>query len=81
LSQVGQSGRFIEHRSTCRARSSHVQRRSLLQQARRADRQQRLAEQPPVRGTAPDIAGQDKANPLASILSAAMLLRHSFAAL
>jgi 3-isopropylmalate dehydrogenase len=31
----------------------------------------------PIHGSAPDIAGQDKANPLASILSAAMLLRHS----
>ena len=31
----------------------------------------------PIHGTAPDIAGQDKANPLATILSAAMLLRHS----
>jgi len=32
----------------------------------------------PVHGSAPDIAGQDKANPLATILSAAMLLRWSF---
>lgn len=31
----------------------------------------------PVHGSAPDIAGQDKANPLATILSAAMLLRIS----
>jgi 3-isopropylmalate dehydrogenase len=31
----------------------------------------------PVHGSAPDIAGKDIANPLASILSAAMLLRHS----
>ena len=31
----------------------------------------------PVHGSAPDIAGQDKANPLATILSLAMLLRHS----
>lgn len=31
----------------------------------------------PVHGSAPDIAGQDKANPLAAILSLAMLLRHS----
>lgn len=31
----------------------------------------------PVHGSAPDIAGQDKANPLASILSAAMMLRLS----
>jgi 3-isopropylmalate dehydrogenase len=31
----------------------------------------------PVHGTAPDIAGQDKANPLATVLSVAMMLRHS----
>ena len=31
----------------------------------------------PIHGSAPDIAGQDKANPLATILSIAMLLRHS----
>jgi 3-isopropylmalate dehydrogenase len=31
----------------------------------------------PIHGSAPDIAGQDKANPCATILSAAMLLRHS----
>lgn len=31
----------------------------------------------PIHGSAPDIAGQNKANPLAAILSAAMLLRHS----
>ncbi|WP_207538619.1 3-isopropylmalate dehydrogenase [Sabulicella rubraurantiaca] len=31
----------------------------------------------PVHGSAPDIAGEDKANPLASILSAAMMLRLS----
>jgi len=30
----------------------------------------------PVHGSAPDIAGQDVANPLAQILSAAMLLRY-----
>jgi 3-isopropylmalate dehydrogenase len=32
----------------------------------------------PVHGTAPDIAGKDIANPLASILSMAMMLRYSF---
>jgi 3-isopropylmalate dehydrogenase len=32
----------------------------------------------PVHGSAPDIAGKDVANPLAAILSAAMLLRYSF---
>ncbi|NPA89842.1 MAG: 3-isopropylmalate dehydrogenase [Chloroflexi bacterium] len=31
----------------------------------------------PIHGSAPDIAGQGKANPLASILSAALLLRYS----
>jgi len=31
----------------------------------------------PIHGSAPDIAGQDKANPLAAILSAALLLRYS----
>jgi 3-isopropylmalate dehydrogenase len=31
----------------------------------------------PIHGSAPDIAGKDKANPLATILSAAMLLRHT----
>jgi 3-isopropylmalate dehydrogenase len=31
----------------------------------------------PIHGSAPDIAGQGKANPLAMILSLAMLLRHS----
>jgi 3-isopropylmalate dehydrogenase len=32
----------------------------------------------PIHGSAPDIAGQDKANPLATILSVAMMFRHSF---
>ena len=31
----------------------------------------------PIHGSAPDIAGQGKANPLATILSVALLLRHS----
>ena len=31
----------------------------------------------PVHGTAPDIAGQDKANPIGTVRSAALLLRHS----
>ena len=31
----------------------------------------------PVHGSAPDIAGQDKANPMDTILSAAMMLRYS----
>jgi len=33
----------------------------------------------PVHGSAPDIAGQDRANPLAAILSVALLLRYSLA--
>lgn len=33
----------------------------------------------PIHGSAPDIAGQGIANPMAMILSAAMMLRHSFA--
>jgi 3-isopropylmalate dehydrogenase len=33
----------------------------------------------PVHGSAPDIAGQDKANPLATILSLAMMFRYTFA--
>ena len=32
----------------------------------------------PIHGSAPDIAGQDIANPLATILSAAMMLRYTF---
>jgi 3-isopropylmalate dehydrogenase len=32
----------------------------------------------PVHGSAPDIAGKDMANPLASVLSLAMMLRYSF---
>jgi 3-isopropylmalate dehydrogenase len=34
----------------------------------------------PIHGSAPDIAGQDKANPIAAILSAAMLLEYSLKA-
>ncbi len=34
----------------------------------------------PSHGSAPDIAGQDKANPIATILSAALMLRYSFEA-
>jgi len=32
----------------------------------------------PIHGSAPDITGQNKANPIAAILSAAMMLRYSF---
>jgi 3-isopropylmalate dehydrogenase len=35
----------------------------------------------PIHGSAPDIAGQDRANPLAAILSAALLCRYSLGAL
>jgi 3-isopropylmalate dehydrogenase len=37
----------------------------------------RLGLYEPIHGSAPDIAGQDKANPLATILSVALLLRYS----
>jgi 3-isopropylmalate dehydrogenase len=33
----------------------------------------------PIHGSAPDLAGADKANPLATILSVAMMFRHTFA--
>jgi len=33
----------------------------------------------PIHGSAPDIAGRDKANPLATILSLAMMFRYTFA--
>ena len=32
----------------------------------------------PIHGSAPDIAGQDKANPIGTILAAAMMLKYSF---
>jgi 3-isopropylmalate dehydrogenase len=32
----------------------------------------------PIHGSAPDIAGQGLANPIGTLLSAAMMLRHSF---
>ena len=38
----------------------------------------RLGLYEPSHGAAPDIAGQDKANPIATVLSAAMMLRYSF---
>jgi 3-isopropylmalate dehydrogenase len=34
----------------------------------------------PIHGSAPDIGGRDLANPLATILSVAMMLRHSLGA-
>ena len=48
----------------------------MLPSASLADNNKGLYE--PVHGTAPDIAGKDIANPLAAILSMAMMLRHSF---
>lgn len=47
----------------------------MLASASLNDKSQGLYE--PIHGSAPDIAGQNIANPLATILSAAMLLRHS----
>jgi 3-isopropylmalate dehydrogenase len=47
----------------------------MLPSASLNERQQGMYE--PIHGSAPDIAGQDLANPLATILSAAMMLRHS----
>jgi len=32
----------------------------------------------PIHGSAPDIAGKDIANPLATILSVAMMMRYTF---
>jgi 3-isopropylmalate dehydrogenase len=48
----------------------------LLPSASLNERKQGLYE--PIHGSAPDIAGLNKANPLATILSLAMLLRYSF---
>ncbi|MGI6112793.1 MAG: 3-isopropylmalate dehydrogenase [Mahellales bacterium] len=39
----------------------------------------RLGLYEPVHGSAPDIAGQNRANPIATIMSVAMMLRYSFA--
>ncbi|NTZ42718.1 3-isopropylmalate dehydrogenase [Altererythrobacter sp. SALINAS58] len=53
----------------------------LLPSAALGDRQTELGTfglYEPIHGSAPDIAGQGRANPLAAILSAAMMLRHSF---
>jgi len=58
--------------------------KGLLEQAQvfasspQAGRRQLRAMYEPIHGSAPDIAGQDKANPLAGILSAAMMFRYSF---
>ncbi len=38
----------------------------------------RMALYEPVHGSAPDIAGRDKANPMAALLSVSMALRYSF---
>ena len=50
---------------------------SLGQRDAKTGKQRALYE--PIHGSAPDIAGQGKANPIASILSFAMCLRYSFA--
>ncbi len=42
------------------------------------EHQRRTAMYEPIHGSAPDIAGKNIANPLATILSAAMMLRYSF---
>jgi 3-isopropylmalate dehydrogenase len=42
------------------------------------EHKRRTAMYEPIHGSAPDIAGQNKANPLAIILSAAMMLNYSF---
>ena len=42
-------------------------------------REDRVGMYEPIHGSAPDIAGKDLANPIAMILSVAMMLRHSFA--
>jgi 3-isopropylmalate dehydrogenase len=49
-----------------------------LGDAAAADRKGRRGIYEPIHGSAPDIAGKDRANPLAAILSAAMMLRYSF---
>jgi 3-isopropylmalate dehydrogenase len=49
----------------------------MLPSASLDERQKGLYE--PIHGSAPDIAGQDKANPLATILSVAMMFRYTFA--
>jgi 3-isopropylmalate dehydrogenase len=43
-----------------------------------AENGSRAAMYEPVHGSAPDIAGQGKANPLAMIMSFAMMLKYSF---
>ena len=54
----------------------------MLPSASLGKKNERTGSQPglyePVHGTAPDIAGQDLANPIACILSLAMCLRYSF---
>jgi 3-isopropylmalate dehydrogenase len=45
--------------------------------AQAAESPTRMGLYEPIHGSAPDIAGQGKANPLAMILSTALLLRHS----
>lgn len=47
--------------------------------AEATDKPTRMGLYEPIHGSAPDIAGQGRANPLATILSVAMMLRHSLA--
>jgi 3-isopropylmalate dehydrogenase len=50
---------------------------SLGAKSKTENRQSQIGLYEPIHGSAPDIAGQGKANPLATILSVALLLRHS----
>jgi 3-isopropylmalate dehydrogenase len=52
--------------------------RSRRAKAHQTQGQMRRGMYEPVHGSAPDIGGQDKANPIATILSAAMMLKYSF---
>ena len=62
-----------------RGDADRLARHAALGLARRADASgRRKALYEPVHGSAPDIAGKDMANPLACILSFAMMLRYSF---
>lgn len=51
---------------------------SLGEAGSRSEGEARMGLYEPIHGSAPDIAGQGIANPIGAILSAAMMLRHSF---
>ena len=51
---------------------------SLGEPASPSEKEARMGLYEPIHGSAPDIAGQGIANPVGTILSAAMMLRHSF---